>query len=256
MEISHPTTIRVGKNDYDFDIISITKTYGGSKHFSDGINIYLEDNNGKVETMGVDFKPDIPPTTQHISTLWGEDKKTKKTFRFGYYLHSNDFLGYTSQANLLNAAKRIIPLQGFAAKLEKWKPLITGFLALLFAWSAFWAGASISRYGIMSFFQSIPYILIDTPHLISNFSDAARYNNVSYGWAFMGAIAGFVLSKLFIGIPLGRLRNKMRLAFAGSLKQELIKAFENTKQAAPAAPVSGKPSSDATTDADGYQTLI
>ncbi|MEE1674658.1 hypothetical protein SNR37_004101 [Agarivorans aestuarii] len=255
METSHPTTIRVGKNDYDFNIISITKTYGGSKHFSDGINIYLEDNNGKVETMGVDFKPDIPPTTQHISTLWGEDKKTKKTFRFGYFLHSNDFLGYTTQANLLTAAKRIIPLQGFAAKLEKWSPLITGFLVLLFAWCAFWAGSGISRYGIMSFFQSMPYILLDTPHLIANFADAARYNNVSYGWAFMGAIVGFILSKVFVGIPLGRLRNKMRLAFGQTLRQELTSAFANTIQAAPAS-VSGSSNADVKTDADGYQTLI
>ena len=256
MEISHPTTIRVGNKDYDYNIISVTKIYGGAKVYNDGTNIYLEDENGKVETMGIDFKPDIPPSTRMISTLWGEDKKTKKTFRFGYYIHSNDFLGYTTNQQSINAAKRIIPLQGFAAKLEKWSTLIIGMLAILFAWNAFWAGAGISHYGILSFFTAIPYVLLDTPYLIANFSDVAHSNSVSYGWAFLGLIVGFVIGKLTIGLTVGRLRSKLRLAFGGSLEEQLPKIFAKANQAVAATPSSENTSAEPKTDADGYQTLI
>ncbi|MGY5451533.1 hypothetical protein ACVFI8_11410 [Agarivorans sp. MS3-6] len=259
MEISHPTTIRVGKNDYDYNVISVTKTYGGSKQFSDGTNIYLEDNNGKVETMGIDFKPDIPPSTRLISTLWGEDKKTKKTFRFGYYIHSNDFLGYTTNQNSQNAAKRIIPLQGIAQKLEKWRLVITGLLAVIFAWTAFWVNPEFSVSGLLNFLRSIPFVLWDTPILISELSQyGSNYGN-SYGRAFLGLIAGFALSKAIISFSVGRLRNKLRLAFGSSLEKQLPSIFANADKPSESTPMSSSTnaaSSDVKTDADGYQTLI
>ncbi|WP_427978330.1 hypothetical protein [Agarivorans sp.] len=250
MQISHPSTVRVGNQSYDYSITSVTKTYAGAKVLNDGTNIYLEDENGKVETLKTEYKPDIPPSTQLISTLWGEDKRAKKRFLFGYYNHSNDFIGYTTNYQNVNAAKRIIQLHGFNATLERFRWLVILAFAALFAWTGFWTGINFSLSGLINFITAIPYVLWETPSMLANMQSYGRYYNVSLGGAFIGLIGGFAVGKLLLALTVGRLRSKLRIEFANNLRDQLTNTFAQGEH--PNNGLSDTPK----TDADGYQSLI
>ncbi|WP_284202782.1 hypothetical protein [Psychromonas marina] len=251
MQATHNATINVGNNNYDYQFITVTKTYAGGKKDSEGSTLYLEDEKGKVETVRSDFDIEIPPSTHHISLLYREDKKKELMYRFGYYVHSNDYVGYTSEDAKANTVKRMIPVNGWKATVEKWQWVMALFIALFCAWNALFSGVYFDSYGYSVFFTNMPYIIIDTPQYIAEFD----YMHKSYGSAFVAFVVGFVVSKFLINLPVKHLRKKMYYAFGRDLEERLPQIFD-----APAAssPLSASPTAaeQTQTDSDGFQPLV
>lgn len=252
MEKTHTSLLKVGKKEYEIKFNTITGLFGGAKTFDGRQTIYLEKAGGKVETIKTDFNADIPPTTREITLIEGVDGNNGGIYNMLYMLHSNDFMGYTSEYAKENGAFRMLKLSGYVGFVKRFSGLLTFLTTLLAFWWSTWAGEALLYGNVLGFITSLPYILMDTVYLVTNFFDL-RYGSVWHG--FVGGGVGYVISKLAYNLPVAKTKAAANAAFSAHIR-EVCTQIDRSMVASPAdLGISASPEPTPASQ-DGFQPMM